>query len=288
MTPIIPGIIASSDGHQPGTPIIVSATAPTATTATVNFTAPTYLGKPAGTSYTATSSPGALTGTGTGTPITVSGLTPSTAYTFTVTLSNGVGTSLASGTASATTPAAGPFFPPFFPFFPFFPPAFPFFPFFPPKFAQKCIHGDARVLTTSGYMAARDIKVGDKLLTVSENSMTKITPTFHDMSISNKIEFVEVEVTTNNISQEKLIKFNNTLDKFSLHQPIYVKTENGIDWKPTGEVMLGDVLVNVNSESGNISYTIVENIEIFDAENVYEIRTTPLLWFIVGNYLVVS
>ena len=137
-------------------------------------------------------------------------------------------------------------------------------------------------------MAARDIKVGDKLLTVSTNSMTRITPTFHDMSIANDIEFVEVEVTTNNVSQEKLIKFNNALDKFSLHQPIYIKTESGIDWKPTGEVVLGDVLVNINSESGHVSYTSVENIEVLDTDDVYEIRTTPLLWFVVGNYLVVS
>ena len=118
--------------------------------------------------------------------------------------------------------------------------------------------------------------------------MTRITPTFHDMSIANDIEFVEVEVTTNNVSQEKLIKFNNALDKFSLHQPIYIKTESGIDWKPTGEVVLGDVLVNINSESGHVSYTSVENIEVLDTDDVYEIRTTPLLWFVVGNYLVVS
>ena len=57
---------------------------------------------------TATSSPGGFTGTSSGSsPITVSGLDPSTSYTFTVTATNAVGTSPASSASnSITTPAA--------------------------------------------------------------------------------------------------------------------------------------------------------------------------------------
>lgn len=77
------------------------------TTATVPFTAPTSNGGQTITSYTATSSPGGLTGTlnqsGSGS-ITVSGLSNGTAYTFTVTATNSVGTSQPSATSNSVTP----------------------------------------------------------------------------------------------------------------------------------------------------------------------------------------
>ena len=72
----------------PGAPTLGTATVASSTSASVPFTAPGSNGGKTITSYTATSSPGGLTGTlsqsGSGT-ITVSGLTPGTAYTFTVT-----------------------------------------------------------------------------------------------------------------------------------------------------------------------------------------------------------
>jgi hypothetical protein len=73
----------------------------------VAFTASADNGGPTITSYTATSSPGGFTGTlsqaGGGT-ITVSGLTNRTAYTFTVTATNTVGTSAASTPSTSVTP----------------------------------------------------------------------------------------------------------------------------------------------------------------------------------------
>jgi hypothetical protein len=85
----------------PGAPTIGTATAVTATTATVTYTAPTNLG--AGTvTYTATSSPGGLTGTG-ASPITVSGLLVERPYTFTVTASTPGGTSPASAASNSIT-----------------------------------------------------------------------------------------------------------------------------------------------------------------------------------------
>jgi trimeric autotransporter adhesin len=90
----------------PAAPTIGTPTAGTDTTTQVNvaFTAPATGGS-AITSYTATSSPGGLTGTGSSSPVTVSGLSPTTAYTFTVTATNANGTSAASSASSSITTA---------------------------------------------------------------------------------------------------------------------------------------------------------------------------------------
>ena len=79
----------------PGAPTGAIAT-PLNASARVAFTAPASNGGAGITSYTVTSSPGGLTGTGTGSPIVVGGLTNGTPYTFTVTATNSAGTGPAS------------------------------------------------------------------------------------------------------------------------------------------------------------------------------------------------
>ena len=72
-----------------GTPTIGTATINGATSAAVSFTTIGSYGAGAtGVTYTAISSPGGLIGTGVSSPITVSGLTAGTSYTFTVTATN--------------------------------------------------------------------------------------------------------------------------------------------------------------------------------------------------------
>jgi hypothetical protein len=89
----------------PGAPTVGSTTMTSGTTATVAFTQPASNGGATITSYTATSSPGNITGTinqaGSGT-ITVSGLSVNTTYTFTVKATNSVGQGSASAASSMT------------------------------------------------------------------------------------------------------------------------------------------------------------------------------------------
>jgi hypothetical protein len=82
----------------PSAPTIGVATQNQATSINVSYTANSG-GAPT-TTFTATSSPGGLTGTG-ASPITVSGLTTGTAYTFTVTATNANGTSSASAASNS-------------------------------------------------------------------------------------------------------------------------------------------------------------------------------------------
>ncbi len=100
------GITASNAVSAPDAPTIGAATAGDEQVS-VAFTAPVSNGGSAITGYTVTSNPGGFTGGGngfTGSPITVTGLTNGTAYTFTVTATNAMGTSTASGSSGSATP----------------------------------------------------------------------------------------------------------------------------------------------------------------------------------------
>ena len=104
-------MIGGAGASKPDAPTIGTATATGSSTATVTFTAPAVNGGSPITSYTATSSPSGFTGTlsqaGSGT-ITVSGLNSATSYTFTVTATNAVGTSVASSASNSITTEGPP------------------------------------------------------------------------------------------------------------------------------------------------------------------------------------
>ena len=103
---------ATTNPSIPDNPTNITASATSSTRATINFTAPTFNGGSAITSYTATSTPGNITGTflGSGSgSIIVDGLTPATTYSFTVRATNLVGNSINNLTSnSITTPASVP------------------------------------------------------------------------------------------------------------------------------------------------------------------------------------
>ena len=108
------GAALSAGGRQPGAPTIGTVTSSSGA-ASVPFTAPAYLGKPnTNNIYRATSTPGSITATNTVSPISVTGLSNGTAYTFRVTLStrdsanNIISTSLNSSASNSVTPAAPP------------------------------------------------------------------------------------------------------------------------------------------------------------------------------------
>lgn len=89
--------------RSPDAPTIGTATAGTANCASITFTAPTCTGSASITGYTLTSTPGCKTGTGASSPITVSGLTAGTSYTFKAKATNGAGTGPCSAASNSVT-----------------------------------------------------------------------------------------------------------------------------------------------------------------------------------------
>ncbi|WP_235533064.1 S-layer homology domain-containing protein [Paenibacillus sp. Leaf72] len=101
----------SLQSNEASTTPATVATAPTNVTAaagngqaTVSFTAPADNGGSLITAYQITVSPGNATVTGTASPITITGLTNGTSYTFTVKALNAAGESMASTASNAVTP----------------------------------------------------------------------------------------------------------------------------------------------------------------------------------------
>lgn len=105
---VINGGIVASAGKQPDQPTSPSASAGNGS-ATVSFTASVYKGKNNSiTSYIATSSPSGITGSNTSSPITVSGLSNGTTYTFTIVARVAYGSVNVDSVASSATNSVVP------------------------------------------------------------------------------------------------------------------------------------------------------------------------------------
>ena len=98
------GRTATLGATAPPNPPIIGTAYPLNAAASVNFSPPADNGGSPITHYTVTASPGGITAQGTRSPIRVSGLTNGVSYTFTVTATNGVGTSAPSAASNAVTP----------------------------------------------------------------------------------------------------------------------------------------------------------------------------------------
>ncbi|WP_390903733.1 putative Ig domain-containing protein [Shewanella seohaensis] len=91
----------------PGAPVIGTATAGDAQ-ASVSFTAPGFSGGTAVTGYTLVSTPGGITASGASSPITITGLTNGTSYSFTVAATNSAGLGSASAASNTVKPNGAP------------------------------------------------------------------------------------------------------------------------------------------------------------------------------------
>jgi len=98
---VLPGYNALKVANAP---TIGTATTASGTTASVAFTAPACVGGGAISSYTAFANCGLYTASGASSPITVTGLTVGTTYTFKVVATNAFGPSYPSASSNSVTP----------------------------------------------------------------------------------------------------------------------------------------------------------------------------------------
>jgi len=101
-------IVTLTTWDVPQPPTNLRASISSVTNAVVAFTPPVNFGGTPIFQYRVTSSPGGLTSTGTASPITISGLTTGTTYTFTANATNIVGTSTSSVASNSITAASVP------------------------------------------------------------------------------------------------------------------------------------------------------------------------------------
>ena len=293
---------AATPTTKPNAPSAPTASSPNANQDVISWSAPSDLGGSANTGYTLKSSDGPTYDLGAGVTSTTVNETAGTSQTYQVLAKNSNGDSPYSSPSNSVSTTA-PYFPPYFPFFPpffppgfgpFFPPGFgPFFPpFFPPGFgpyfkSKFCIEEDSQLLTSNGYILAKDVKVGDVLLTINPSELNNGDMT-SDIVLKDKVTLSETTVVKHELSQKDLIRFNGSETLFSEGQPIFVKEGDLIKYKETGQVQVGDILVTLRVESCEIIFETVDTIEKLPAKDVYDIRCEPSQWFIAGNYIVIS
>jgi hypothetical protein len=169
---------------------------------------------------------------------------------------------------------------------PFFPPSF----FAPPGFKGKCLSPDSVIFTNTGWVKAKDIKPGDNIITINGNNIDIESVTLNKTSkpLPTNVEFSNSQVVSVETKLSTLIGFNYRGKDYSITQPIFVKTSEGITYKNAGEIKVGDAIISVDSQ-GEISEIIVDSIQIDDLEStVYDIRTSPEPWFIVNSTIAIA
>ena len=107
-------------------------------------------------------------------------------------------------------------------------------------------------------------------------------------SIKNSVKFVEVDVIKSELSIKNVLSFNGMEKYFSYGQPIFIKKDGLATWVETGQVNIGDTLLEVHPDTGNIDEVIVNSIETDINKEVYDIRTSGNQWFIAEGFIVIS
>jgi hypothetical protein len=145
----------------------------------------------------------------------------------------------------------------------------------------------------------KDLSVGDRIYSFNMENFIE-GESFVD-SLAETVEICEVDVFSPGagdfaVSQSNgglwtyskpVVSFNDDPIKLSVTQPIFIQSaEHGLTTVAAGEVSVGDNIVTVSSD-GQTSQMTVETINTFGGSDrvVYDVRTTPNKWFIVGQYI---
>jgi hypothetical protein len=244
--------------YAPGAPTIGTVTV-SGITATVPFTAPTINGGYPITRYTATSSPSGITGSvsqaGSGS-INVSGLSTNTAYTFTVTATNSIGTSSASSASNSVTAVAllGPWTTPAL-----------------MNGSSVVANMQSITVNSSGLFVAVGYNNSSSvpLYATSSNGSTWTTPAL--MNGSSVVAQMQ-SVTVNSSGLFVAVGFNGST------YPVYATSSNGSTWTTPALMNGSSVLANMHSITVNSSGLFVAVGYDYNAYPVYATSSNGSTW----------
>jgi hypothetical protein len=194
------------------------------------------------------------------------------------------------------SPFAAFSFSPFY-FYPFM--AFSFAPF---GFAPRCIASKTKISTINDYLevvfiAAEDLKVGDKLISPTwteyqganfiDSQKEKVS--YENMTDLNK-KFVYVKEISSEIVTETVIFNNNPNKHFSTEQPVLVKKQGhgNFTWEVTANILSGDILLEYNAILNKYEELAIDNVHFItnSEETIYRITPDGQSAFIAGNIIV--
>ena len=227
--------VAVSD--VPDAPIIGSATG-VGLSASITYTAAATGGT--ATTFTAISTPGALTGTGSS-PITVSGLTDGTSYTFTVRASNSAGNSplsSSSNSISAALPMAGGF----------------------------DALGTVTLSETTSSVVFAGIPAGYKHLQIRALTITN--------SVSSGANMRFNDDAASNYKGHGLYGTGSGAAAVTVTSPIYAPNFNG----GAATTAPGTAIIDISDYSSNTKYKTVRSVDGYDANGSGYIGISSGLW----------
>jgi len=171
------------------------------------------------------------------------------------------------------------------------------FGFTPYGFSQgggACIEADTLIRTSNGLVPAKNVNVGDKIVSLS---LAEI-PTLESSGDFDYIGFTSSSLTSQGVVEVdvvniipsvkgQVIYFNGEIEKkYSVTQPMFIKREGSYEIVPTMSVVVGDILIKVNEDGSLLECPVVTTDAIYEDHTVYQFSCEPQDWFIAGDYLV--
>ena len=189
-------------------------------------------------------------------------------------------------------------FSPFY-FYPFR--AFSFAPFRAFGFAPRCIASKTKISTINDFLevvfvAAEDLKVGDKLICPIWEEFDgddyldyQHEKVFYNQITGLKHQFVYVKDISSKVVTDTII-FNSDSNKhFSTEQPILAKKQGTetFAWEITGTITAGDIVMQYNSLEEEFEEVLIENVQILNniEETVYLITPDDDMAFLAADII---
>jgi hypothetical protein len=166
------------------------------------------------------------------------------------------------------------------------------FTFSPPS----CVHEDTLIDTSSGKIKAKDLQVGDEIVSVSFDEIPNAGidggSDFDYVGFISSTLTVQEKTLTTIVDilpsvKNSLLFFNQDNSAlFSTSQPFFIKRNTYYEIIPSGAIEVGDFLISIDPD-GQLLETEILNIDYLTEDaTVYQFGCEPQDWFVAGNYLV--